>query len=157
MPDDIISVYWDADVFLSYINGTPDRLPHLDALLEQSGKDIRIYTSTISIVEVAFGKAEQDKKVLDAETEKKINRLWLPGSAVSLIEFHSLIAQQAKTIMRYAISQGWQLKPMDAIHMATARSIQAKEIHTYEPAWDKYSDHIGITIGRPIAAQPKLL
>ena len=132
--------------------------PHLDALLEQSGKDIRIHTSTISIVEVAFGKAEQDKKVIDAETEKKINRLWLPGFPLLVLSsFTPIIAQQAKTIMRYAISQGWKLKPMDAIHMATARSIQAKEIHTYEPAWDKYSDHIGITIGRPIAAQPKLL
>ncbi len=157
MPNEQALVYWDADVFLSYINGDPKRLPDIDALLEKSGKDILIYTSTISIVEVAFGKAEQDGKALDAATEKKINSLWAPGSPVGLVEFHAIIAEEAKKLMRYAISCGWKLKPMDAIHIATALSIPVKEIHTYEPGWDKYSSHIGISIGRPIAAQPKLL
>lgn len=70
-PDGKPLVYWDADVFLSYVNGTPDRLPHLDAFLEKSGKDIQLITSTISIVEVAFAKAEQDGKALDEAIEKK--------------------------------------------------------------------------------------
>ena len=157
MPDDQLLIYWDANVFLSYINGDPERLSHIDAFLEKSGKDILIYTSTFSIVEVAFGKAEQDGKALDVETEKKINSLWMPGSPVGLVEFHALIAEEAKKLMRHAISCGWKLKPMDAIHMATALSIPVKEIHTYEPSWDKYSSHIGISIARPIAAQPKLL
>lgn len=157
MPDDQKAIYWDANVFLSYVNGTADRLPHLRALLEESGKETQIYTSTISIVEVSFGKAEQDGKALDAETEKKINYLWLSNSPVKLVEFHALIAEQAKKIMRYAISEGWKLKPMDAIHLATARSIPASEIHTYENGWDKYSSHLGINIVRPIAMQPKLI
>jgi predicted nucleic acid-binding protein len=156
-PDSQVLIYWDADVFLSYINGMVDRLPHLDSFLAKSGKDIQIVTSTISVVEVAFAKAEQDGQALDAVIEQKINLLWIPQtSPVKLIEFHQQIATGAKDLMRYAISQGWKLKPMDAIHMASAKSIGAGEIHTYETAWDKYSAHLGIKICRPIASDPKL-
>ncbi len=53
-------VYWDACVFLSYINGEQERLPVIDALLEESrsGK-IEIITSTVSLAEVAFAEEER--------------------------------------------------------------------------------------------------
>jgi len=159
MPDDPILLYWDAGVFLAYINGETERLKHLDAFLDPNGKEGQIHTSMISIVEVAFGKAEQDGKVLEAEIEKKINRLWAPASPIRLVEFHALIAEGAKDLMRYALTQGqgWKLKPMDAIHLSTARNMAVKQIHTYDEGWDKYGTYLGIPIGRPIAKAPKLL
>ena len=30
--------YWDANVFLSYLNGNPDRVPVIEAILEKIGK-----------------------------------------------------------------------------------------------------------------------
>ncbi len=52
-------IYWDANVFLSYINNLPDRMPVLDAILEEieSSKNDRIVTSVLSKVEVALGSA----------------------------------------------------------------------------------------------------
>ncbi len=98
MPDDLPRLYWDANTFLSYINGIPARLPDLDALLERSGRDFQIITSVISIVEVAFGKAEQDGGVLDPDIERKIDVLWTPDSPIRLVEFYPHIAHGAKPL-----------------------------------------------------------
>ena len=76
MPD--TAIYWDANVFLSYVNGMPEHLPTLDALLESSasGGGIRIYTSTLSVAEVAFAASEQKQGTLDSTMEQKIDGLW---------------------------------------------------------------------------------
>ena len=66
MLSDLKKVYWDSCVPLSYINGTADRIPHIEGLLQQSGKDLQIITSVFTVTEVAFAKEEQDEKVLDA-------------------------------------------------------------------------------------------
>ena len=68
MPDDRTFIYWDANVFLSYIDGDPARLPTLDAILADSANPeslVQIATSTLSIVEVAFAIEEKTKGVLD--------------------------------------------------------------------------------------------
>ena len=157
MPDETVFIYWDACVLLSYVNGTADRLPHLDAFLEKSGKSIQLITSAVSIVEVAFAKAEQDGKMLDDATEKKISRLWTSNSPIKLIEYYRLIGEGAKNLMRDAISQGWKLKPLDAIHLSTARSFKVAEFHTYSNDLHKYATIVGYKIGPPIAEQPKLI
>lgn len=153
----------DACVFLSYINGTAERLPHIEALLEKSDTDFQIITSSISVVEVAFGKAEQDGKALSQEIEEQINTLWSPESPIRLVEFHPVIADGAKTLLRETIAQGWKLKPMDAIHLSTARHERVKEFHTYDdlarysaPGPKGEPPILGFKIGPPQADQPKL-
>ena len=57
MPPEPTRNYWDSCAFLSYINGVSDRLPTLDALLEESAdpdNEREIVTSTFTIAEVAF-------------------------------------------------------------------------------------------------------
>lgn len=158
MPDDLPLVYWDACVFLSYVNGTPDRLQHIDALFEKSGKDFQIVTSMISIVEVAMAKSEQDGKPLGPETDAKINQLWLAeDSPVKLIEFHRMIAERARDLMRLARDKGLTgLKPMDAIHLATARVHGAKQFHSYDDLEKYVPDDYGFKVEIPQAAAPKL-
>ena len=48
-------LYWDTDVFLSYLNENPDRIQTLEAILDSVSQDKQhlIVTSTISKVEVA--------------------------------------------------------------------------------------------------------
>jgi predicted nucleic acid-binding protein len=56
-----ISLYWDACIFLSAINANEDRLPIITSLLDDcDAGNLRIFTSYLSITEVAF--AESEKK-----------------------------------------------------------------------------------------------
>src|SRR5437762_1775954 len=88
MPEQRPRVYWDANVLLSFINGAPDRLPDVETLLLEAEKDtIELLTSALSIVEVAFGAAEQNQHKLDEETKQRIDKLWVPTSPIKLVEF----------------------------------------------------------------------
>lgn len=148
-------VYWDANVFLSYINGVADRLPDIDALLAKSGAEFQIVTSALSIVEVAFGKIEQDGRALDEETERKIDALWEPPSPIQLAEFYPLLAHEARALIRQAVPRGWNLKPADAMHLATARRLAATVFHTYDDL-ARFAELIGIPIEAPRSTQPEL-
>lgn len=77
-------IYWDANVLLSYLNAIPDRLAVIDELLRRSrANEIELVTSSLSLVEVAFVRAEKDAQQLDAHVEELIDRLWAPGSHVA--------------------------------------------------------------------------
>ena len=160
MPSQRQRIYWDADVWLSYINGENERLPVLDALLANSSSpkgNIEIYTSEISEVEVAFAKSEQDNKALDPDIEKQIDELWADRDALKLVEYHEAIGKEARAIIRLAIEKAWQLKPMDAIHLATAKRHQVAEFHTYDKRLLKYSNDIGFPIVIPHIIQPRMI
>lgn len=160
MPSQRQRIYWDADAWLSYINGEADRLATLDALLADSSSpkgNIEIYTSEVSEVEVAFAKSEQDNKVLDPDVEKQIDELWADRDTLKTIEYHHTIGIQARAIIRLAIEKGWQLKPMDAIHLATAKQCQATEFHTYDNRLLKYSNDIGFPIVEPHVIAPRMI
>ena len=165
MPESRKAIYWDANCWLSYINGIADRLPILDALLDASSSErggIRLYTSALSKVEVAFSTEEQERKALDAETEKRIENLWGDPDALVIVEFHEGIEQAARGLMRDAITRGWSLKPLDAIQLATAKWLSdlgytIKEFHTYDSGLFRWSSILGFKILKPYTAQPRLL
>ena len=76
MPNSGDTVYWDASVFLSYVNGEQERLPTIDALLEESRNgEFTIVTSTLSITEVAFAEMEKTQRALDPQVEQAIDAL----------------------------------------------------------------------------------
>ena len=158
-------IYWDANVFLSYVNGITDRMPVLDALLEDSANDsgsIKLYTSELSRVEVAFASSEQKQRSLDEEIERRIDSLWTDPDAVVLVEFHSGIAQTARTLIRHAITNSWSLKPYDAVHLATAEwlsgaGITVDEFHTYDKSLMKYGSIVGFRVTEPYTPQPRML
>lgn len=161
MPDTFI--YWDACNFLSYINEHQGRMPTLDALLDGSANgSITIYTSALSQVEVAFAASEQQRRALDPQEEQKIDALWNDPDAISLVEYHDGIGKQARALIRDAITHGWSLKPLDAVHLATAMwlsqsGFQVDEFHTYDGSLEKYAAIVGFTICEPHTAQPKML
>ena len=99
---------------------------------------------------------------MDEEVEQRIDSLWTDPGAVVLVEFHSRIAQTARILMRYAITQGWSLKPYDAVHMATAQwlstvGIKVDEFHTYDKSLVKYGSIVGFKITEPYTPQPRML
>jgi predicted nucleic acid-binding protein len=129
-------------------------LPTLDALLAESASgQIRIVSSSLSIVEVAFGASEQKGGRLSADVEARINALWEDNATGELVEFYPRIAFRARALMRLAMVQGWSLKPADAIHLATAEIAQTEEFQTYDSSLAKYSILISMPILQPYIRQ----
>jgi len=158
MANESPSPYWDSSVFLAYINGEPARLPIIDSLLQEIEQEQsrRIYTSTISRVEVAFAAVEARSAVLDAQTMADIDALWDDRSVVEVVELHDEIALAARGLMREAVGRGWALKPLDAVHLATARWLDVAEFHTYDTPLQKYKDLVNFRIIEPYALQGRL-
>lgn len=153
-------IYWDADVWLSYINGEGSRLPTLDAILADSSSpkgEIELCTSEMSEVEVAFAKTEQDKKALDDDVEKQIDAMWGDSATLKVVEYHHTIGIEARKMIRLGMEKGWQLKPMDAIHLATAKFLGVSELHTYDRRLLKYSGDVGFPIVEPRTSQPRMI
>jgi len=70
MPAELPAAYFDANVVLAYVSGEAHRAVVVRELLRQADDGRRrIYTSTLSIVEVAFGAQEKENGVLDDEIE----------------------------------------------------------------------------------------
>ena len=158
-----LALYWDANTFLSYINGDAGRLPTLDALLERAAAgDTAIYTSALSQVEVAFAATKQLQRALDPQTEQRIDQLWADPKTITVVEYHTHIGREARSLMRNAITEGRSLKPMDAIHLATAlwlrrTGIPVAEFHTYDRNLSRYAVIDGVTICEPYLQQPGLI
>lgn len=153
--------YWDACVLLSYVNGDDDdRLRNIHPLLEDAApRTIEIVTSTLSAVEVAFVATEQISRALDPAVEQTISAMWTPPTGpIKLVEFHGLIADEARGLIREAVSRGWSLKPGDAIHLATAKNLQVDALHTYNLSdFKRWESVLGLAISEPFSSRPPLI
>ena len=159
MSDDPRIVYWDANVFLAYFQAEPDRIDLLTQFLEKVVKDEgrKIFTSTLSITEVAFIGSERSG--LDPNVEVTIDAFWNDHRIVEFVEVHEGITRSARSLMRQCIDRGIKvLKAADAIHIASAMALDVEEINTYDlETWAKYEDMIGIEIREPHLNQSKLI
>jgi len=144
-------LYWDSNVFLSAINANPERLPVINAILDDCDHgEVEIYTSVLSVTEVAFAEFEKRDRLLAPQIEAKINKLWLPPSPIRLEELSHHIANDARIMMRQAVEKGWSLKPPDAIHLATAKRRAVHEFQTYDTdRLSKYDAVVGLKIVQP--------
>jgi predicted nucleic acid-binding protein len=152
-------IYWDANVFISYLNNDPNRLPMLEAILEvmESSKNDRIVTSAISKVEVAWVAHERLKRALSTEEEIRMDALWNNPEVVEIVDFNDEIALAARKLMREGMTRGWKLTTNDAIHLASAQWVGAIELHTYDKDdLPRYSELLGLNICEPHTVQPKL-
>lgn len=150
-------IYWDANCFLSYVNGIEDRLPVLDALLDRAERsEVLVVTSMISLTEVAYAAYEKELGRLDATAEAAIDALFDDRSVVALVEYHEFVARQARGLMREAIAQGWSLRPADAIHLASAKVGEATRVHTYDERLFRFGVLLDIPVERPSGANLRL-
>ena len=158
MPNRGDTVYWDSCVFLSYINGHPTRLPVIDALLEESQRgDFTIITSTISLTEVAYAEIEKQNRALEPAQERAIDALFSDREVVTVIEFHELVAREARSLLRRAVEAGRKLSPMDSIHLATAIHQDADVLHTYdEPLTKVGREFFGFPVEEPTSQNPRM-
>ena len=163
MPDTSSIIYWDSCVFLSYVNEYRERIPTIEALLERSARgEIQLYTSEISRVEVAFAASEQKRRRLDSAMEQRIDSLWADSNVVVLVECHGAVGQVARDLMREAITRSWSLKPLDAIHLATAQwlssvGVGVSEFQTYDGRLSRHAPIVGFDVREPHTPQPRML
>jgi predicted nucleic acid-binding protein len=149
--------YWDACVFVSFVEATPGRVEIIEELLDDAEqKSCEIVTSFLSITEVSYAKAEKDGQALDPSVETMIDKLWHPDSPVKLAEVQQLTAYEARSLTRIAVERGWSLKPLDAIHLATAKRLRVTEFHTYDRKLPRWSEVLGFRICEPQKAQGNL-
>jgi predicted nucleic acid-binding protein len=158
MPDDPTAIYWDACIFLLYIEGSQEWMPILDSLLDRASatREIVIVTSTLSIVEVAFAKTEREGRILDEAIVAAMDDLWADRSAVQLVEFDQVIARAARGLIRQSLETGRSLKPMDAIHLATAAKMQVADCHTTDERMQNWNDLLGFPVRNPWTTTPQL-
>lgn len=152
-------IYWDANVFLSYLNNDAERVPTLEAILDtvESSRSDRIVTSVISKVEVTWVAHEKLNRVLSREEEKRIDDMWNNTEVIDLIDFNDEIALMARKLMREGMVRGWKLRTNDAIHLASAQWVGAVELQTYDKDdLPRFGELFGITICKPHTIQPKL-
>lgn len=150
-------IYWDANCFLSYVNGIEGRLPVLDALLSLAERrEILVLTSVISLTEVAYAAYEKEQGQLDGAVEAAIEGLFEDRSVVALVEYHEFVAREARGLMRAAIAQGWSLRPVDAIHLASAKVSEASKVHTYDHRLFKFNILLDIPVEPPSGANRRL-
>ena len=155
MPDAPKTIYWDSNCLLAYVNAEANRVDVLEALLDLSARgDIELYASIVSQTEVAFSDSERRSQTLDSETERRIDDLLGDHSIVTTVDFNASIGRVARNLIRGSVARGWSLKPLDAIHLATAQRLQnagaqVDEFHTYDGGLARYSSIVGFPIGEP--------
>ena len=77
MPNNGRIIYWDSCVFLSHINGIPDRIQIINDIFEEINNDSNsvILTSSESMVEVAHAVNEKIQHRLDPNVEAAIDAM----------------------------------------------------------------------------------
>lgn len=126
-------VYWDACVVQSFLEKWPGRWEVLLSLLRAShdpSQPLRLVTSAWTIAEVAYFGALERKHQL-REAHSAIQDFW-ESDAVQILEFHEVVAQKARDIVRESHFGGWTIKPKDAVHLSSALIRGAREFHTYD-------------------------
>ena len=154
-----IRVYWDADVFLSYINGHADRVPVIEQLLTQASesRDYEIVTSAFTVAEVAFAQLEKDAAALEDEMLARIDSLWADRSAVQIVDLFLEVAVEARTLVREAaVHPSLRLKPKDGVHIATAKLMNVAELHSYDKQVQAWSPLVDFPIFEPYTPTPRL-
>ncbi|OQY97514.1 MAG: hypothetical protein B6D41_03405 [Chloroflexi bacterium UTCFX4] len=149
-------------MFIAYMTKEATRISTLESIvddIENSDGKKKIVTSEMSQVEVAYTAYEKTTRQLDAAYEQMLDDFWADDSVVELVEFHEQIAKDARMLIRESIRMGIKIvKPLDAIHLATAKWIDASEFHTYNlHHFQPLQNLVKCKICEPYIAQPRLI
>jgi predicted nucleic acid-binding protein len=90
--------------------------------------------------------------------EKKIDAL---VSLAKMIEISRFVARDARDLIRTVVAlpagqsfpKGISLKPLDAMHLASAKRRGLKEFHTYDTGLYKFDGIFGMKIIRPVVPE----
>jgi hypothetical protein len=144
--------YWDADVFLGWLMDDPQKAPHCEGVLQAAADGrIQIVTSALTLTEVIRLKG---KPRLPRASEDKI-RAFFEHDWIVVRDVDRFLAEAARELI-------WtnNLRPKDAIHVATALELKLPQLDTFDKDLHKLSGRLGsppLTISPPnLPHQPGL-
>lgn len=160
-------IYLDTCVMLSYLEGRNDRLPILDAIFDEAkakSPTIELYTSVLSIAEVAYITENGAGGAITPDDLKKIEGFW-SERLVKTIEVNERVARLGRQVLRdrrsttlAAQELAIRGRSVDALHIGSALYLQCEEIWSYDPAMIRLSSLIeDCRICQPYTNKPRLL
>lgn len=154
-----IRAYLDANVLIAYVANEEGRAGMVESVLDDARDErIELFTSVLSITEVAFIATEQ-AEVDPVGSEEAIDQLWVPASPIKVVDISTRIAREARAIIRQSKSLGTKaVKPADAIHLASASIHDCDRVFTYEneATRRRWAELIGLTVAEPFLDEPRL-
>lgn len=135
-------IYWEACVFIDLLEKTPDRIGHLLPIIDAAEQDqIVIVTSALTLAEVSRLRHLQ----LDDESVEKTILQFFETPFLYLHPVNRFVAERSRPIIR-----NFGLKPLDAIHVASALMMKVERMHTYDAKILKLDGKIeGLRIEEP--------
>ena len=127
--------YWDSDVFLGYFKQEPDKQAACEGVLEAAyNEHILIVTSALTLAEVIYVK-KHPKLPKDKRAEIE---LFFKSSFISVQNVTRKIAERARDVV-------WDdnVRPKDAIHIATALACNVSVFNTFDEDLIKRSMKLG--------------
>lgn len=128
--------YLDAGIFSGFLNGQaePDVFPECDNIIRAAEDGlIRAVTSVMTMGEVVYIKPAPGKDPLPPQVQEEIISQLLDSSWLLRAAFEPDMAEINRYLLRQYGGQGKRsLKPMDAIHLATALRLQASFFDTLD-------------------------
>lgn len=118
------SIYWDSVAFLGLLNNEPEKAQKCEDVWVAAEKGlIALVTSTLTIAEVIYAKGVPK---MDPAKRPKINAFFRAPHIIQR-PLTRVIAELARDIV-------WDsnVKPKDAIHIATAGYYKIKTFHTFD-------------------------
>ena len=147
-------VYWDSCTWISLIQnetavplvggGTENRAALARAVLDEATRNAaEIVTSTLAFSEVSKPSITQDG--LAGSTDKLSN--FFENDFIVLVMLDRHVGELARALMQ----QGYPgLKPLDAVHLASALVANVDEMHSFDDRLLNLSDRIEKKNGKPL-------
>jgi predicted nucleic acid-binding protein len=144
MPVELI--YWDTDTFLGWLQNEPGKAELCEGTLQRAEKgEAAIFTSALTLAEIVWQRGAPKLP----ESKRDIIRKFFRRSHIRVYNVTRDIAERAQDLV-------WRdnVKPKDAIHVATALHLKVAALETFDENLLKKSDMIAnppLIIRKPAA------
>jgi len=149
---DLRYIYWDANPFCAIFNNEGARVKPCKEILSAAERgELKIVTSSITLAEVIRIKGETGI----SPGKESVLYDYFQNDFIVFVNVEWFVGTHARKLMHQFPS----LKPMDAIHLATALRGKVEEMHTYDGDLIELSQKVGVpplTICNPSLSSPEL-
>ena len=137
-------IYWDACAFIAHFKGESDKgasaLKHLSEMAaDMEASKLVIATSVLTMTELLQCKFTLPQRAMILSLKSKPN--------LQFVEVSMRMAEHASEIRNHYVQEGRSILTPDAIHLATALSLDADTFYTFD---DKLLGLGSLVIGEPL-------